>query len=150
MVASKGANIEDLNRIRGRLSASKSGRLLSAALPAQVSTYILSDIIGDPAHLIGSGPTIPFNEEVDMEKILAKYDLRLDAKIEEILMTNIPPVIGEEAKFTVIGKNKIALEEVRRLAEAQGFNPVIIGMVKSYLILNKLLRGEAKKLRNAV
>ena len=40
MIASRGATIEDLNRIRGRLSLTKSGRLLEAAHPVSFARKI--------------------------------------------------------------------------------------------------------------
>jgi len=117
MIASRGATIEDLNRIRGRLSLTKSGRLLNAACPARVETLILSDIIGDPVHLIGSGPTIPFSENIDILKILRSYDIQLDKKVEKILIENEPPKLDVTPNYRLVGRNQIALDEIKRRAE---------------------------------
>ena len=110
-----------------RLSQTKSGRLLDAALPAKVSTFILSDIIGNPVHLIGSGPTIPFSENFDISELLKKYDLNPDPKIMEILISNNPPQIEQTPKFRIIGENRVMLDEVKKLAEKMGFDAIILG-----------------------
>jgi len=52
-----GAPIQELNRLRIRLSAIKGGRL-GHATRARLVTLVLSDVPGDRAALVGSGPTI--------------------------------------------------------------------------------------------
>ncbi|MGE0871495.1 MAG: DUF4147 domain-containing protein [Kofleriaceae bacterium] len=52
-----GDPIHELNRLRTRLSAIKGGRL-AAASPAPVISLVVSDVVGDPLDVIGSGPTI--------------------------------------------------------------------------------------------
>ncbi len=56
-LARSGATIEELNRLRIRLSAVKGGRL-AAATRARVVTLVLSDVAGDRPEVVGSGPTI--------------------------------------------------------------------------------------------
>jgi glycerate 2-kinase len=52
-----GAPIGEVNRLRTELSAVKGGRL-GAATRARLVTLVLSDVPGDRASLVGSGPTI--------------------------------------------------------------------------------------------
>ncbi|HEY4230049.1 MAG TPA: DUF4147 domain-containing protein, partial [Thermoanaerobaculia bacterium] len=52
-----GAPIGEVNRLRTRLSAVKGGRL-GKATRARLVTLVLSDVPGDRASLVGSGPTI--------------------------------------------------------------------------------------------
>ena len=52
-----GAPIGEVNRLRARLSAVKGGRL-GKATRARLVTLVLSDVPGDRASLVGSGPTI--------------------------------------------------------------------------------------------
>ena len=127
LVASKGATIEDLNRIRGRLSRTKSGRLLQAASPAQTETLILSDVIGDPVHLIGSGPTIPFDESVQVSEILNRYGIRLEEKIENILEQNEPPKLDIAPNVKIVGSNRLVLDEISRVAREEELNTIILG-----------------------
>lgn len=54
-----GLPIGEMNLIRKHLSTIKGGRLARAAFPARVVTLILSDIPGDIAAEVASGPTVP-------------------------------------------------------------------------------------------
>jgi len=56
-VMAAGAAIDEINAVRGALSAIKAGRLALAA-PAPIVTLAISDVIGDSLAVIGSGPTI--------------------------------------------------------------------------------------------
>jgi len=54
-----GLDIRSMNAVRRRLSGIKGGKLAAAAGPAQVVTLAISDIPGDDAAAIASGPTVP-------------------------------------------------------------------------------------------
>lgn len=54
-----GAPIQDLNAVRKHLEQLKGGRLAKLLCPAITHTLVLSDVLGDPLHTIGSGPTAP-------------------------------------------------------------------------------------------
>ena len=54
-----GLTIEDMNRVRRRLSLLKGGGLARAAAPARVVTPAISDVPGDDPAAIASGPTVP-------------------------------------------------------------------------------------------
>jgi hydroxypyruvate reductase len=56
-VMAAGAAIDEINAVRGALSAIKTGRLALASA-APVVTLAVSDVIGDPLAVIGSGPTV--------------------------------------------------------------------------------------------
>lgn len=53
-----GATIGEMNCVRKHLSAIKGGRLAKACWPATVYTYAISDVPGDLATVIASGPTV--------------------------------------------------------------------------------------------
>jgi hydroxypyruvate reductase len=54
-----GATIGDLNTVRKHLETLKGGRLAALAQPATVTALVLSDVVGDPLDVIGSGPVSP-------------------------------------------------------------------------------------------
>jgi glycerate-2-kinase len=56
-LARSGASIAAINRLRTKLSSIKGGGL-GRATPARLVTLVLSDVPGDRAALVGSGPTI--------------------------------------------------------------------------------------------
>lgn len=74
-----GAKIEELNEVRRALSQIKGGGLARACSRAQrVVSLVLSDVLGDPLHLIGSGPTIlepPPDPALALE-IIERFDPR--------------------------------------------------------------------------
>jgi glycerate 2-kinase len=53
-----GATIHEINAVRKHLSLIKGGQLARLAYPATVVSLLLSDVVGDDAGVIGSGPTV--------------------------------------------------------------------------------------------
>jgi hydroxypyruvate reductase len=53
-----GASIGEMNCVRKHLSRIKGGRLAAACAPARVLTLLISDVPGDDASVIASGPTV--------------------------------------------------------------------------------------------
>lgn len=64
-----GANIKQLNSVRRCLSNVKGGGLARACSARHLITCILSDVLGDPLHLIASGPTV-LNPPPDPEQAI--------------------------------------------------------------------------------
>jgi len=54
-----GATINEINCVRKHLSRLKGGGLARLAAPADLHTFILSDVLGDDLSAIASGPTVP-------------------------------------------------------------------------------------------
>lgn len=57
LLLASGADIVTLNGVRKALDRLKGGGLAQMAQPAQILSLIISDVIGDPIGIIGSGPT---------------------------------------------------------------------------------------------
>lgn len=74
----QGMPIDDLNRVRRQLSELKGGGLVAAATPAACVAMVLSDIVGDPPDLIGSGPA--FVSPDPTEGLAAMVASRLGAR----------------------------------------------------------------------
>ena len=149
LVSSAGANINELNVIRGSLSKVKCGGLARCAYPANVISLIISDVIGDPLDIIASGPTYvtDLNEKYKISlDIVKKYDL--DQKLPEAILEylnerskitaeiNMGKNVEDKVKNFLIGNNKLALEAIREHAIELNYNPC--------LILTNSLDGEAK------
>jgi glycerate 2-kinase len=60
-----GANIEELNTVRKQLSRLKGGSLAQACRAGKLYALIISDVLGDPLDVIGSGLTAPNPSTVD-------------------------------------------------------------------------------------
>ncbi|MER2536533.1 MAG: glycerate kinase [Rhizobiaceae bacterium] len=77
-----GAPISAMNTIRKHVSTVKGGRLAAAAWPARVVSLVVSDIPGDDAALIASGPTVPSaGTRQDALDAIATYGIDLPAAV---------------------------------------------------------------------
>ena len=73
-----GAPIEDLNAVRSRLSAIKSGGLLRALGRRPVVNLIVSDVLSDDLQAIASGPTIIPDLSRSAGEVADTYGLAID------------------------------------------------------------------------
>jgi hydroxypyruvate reductase len=131
---SSGANIAEMNCVRKHLSAIKGGRLAAACAPARVVTLVISDVPGDDASVVASGPTVADPTTcADALAILEKYGIRepraaldhLRAGRDETPKPGDPRLAGAEA--IVIASAQSSLEAAARLAQDAGITPVILG-----------------------
>nr|WP_325211637.1 DUF4147 domain-containing protein [uncultured Oscillibacter sp.] len=89
-----GADIQEVNRIRKRLSNVKGGRFGAACAPARVFSVVLSDVLGDRLDMIASGPAAV--DASTLEETLAvveKYHLELSPKAHGLLERSLPPAL---------------------------------------------------------
>lgn len=124
---SRGATIRELNAVRTHLSAVKGGRLAAAAYPAQLVSLMISDIPGDCAELIASGPTLPnLTTSSDAIKVLTKYGLSTETEIVRHLSRATPDRIDADDPRLARNTHRIistawdGLLAAAQVAEAQG------------------------------
>ncbi|MBI4765858.1 MAG: glycerate kinase [Deltaproteobacteria bacterium] len=145
-----GAPIQDLNTVRKHLSLVKGGRSARFAYPATVINLVLSDVIGDPLDIIGSGPFFPdsssFQNALD---VLWKYRLikKVPTAISAFLKRGVrglfedTPQPGEicfkKVTHRIIANNRIALDAAAQTARKLGFKT---------FILSSQIQGEAREL----
>lgn len=76
LLLKSGCTINELNAVRRAVDRVKSGGLARAAAPASCYGLILSDVIGNPMSIIGSGPTVPETDlVVGAVQVLGRYDI---------------------------------------------------------------------------
>ncbi len=76
VLLSNGLNIDEMNHVRQQVSKLKGGGLLYYADPAPVTSYILSDVIGNDLRVIASGPTVsPLGNSASALEILTSRNL---------------------------------------------------------------------------
>lgn len=76
MLLNSGCSIRDLNAVRRAVDRIKAGGLARAAAPADCYGLILSDVVGNPLSIIGSGPTVPQPDTVvGAVAVLGRYDI---------------------------------------------------------------------------
>jgi hydroxypyruvate reductase len=143
-----GAMIHEINAVRKHISAIKGGQLARLAAPATVIALLLSDVIGDPLDVIGSGPTAP--DESTFQSawgVLEKYALhdripgvprhRLEAGLfGEIDETPKPgEACFRRVQNLIVGSNRLAVDAAARDARQRGYKSVV---------LSTLIEGETR------
>lgn len=113
-----GADIVEINTIRKRLSAVKGGKFARACAPAEVVSIILSDVVGDRADAIASGPACPDTSTAqEALEIARKYNLRLSEAAWELLRAEPVRELANARAMVTGGVGQLcraALEECAR------------------------------------
>ncbi len=144
-----GGTINEVNTIRKHLSGIKGGQLALRAAPATVYTLILSDVVGDPLAVIGSGPTVPDPTTfADAWHIIEQYQLQTHLPLSVIkrlqfgLSGQMPDTpkpgdaLFEKVSNVIIGSNRIAAQAAVEAAQAAGFESQL---------LSTFIEGEARE-----
>lgn len=136
-----GASINELNAVRKHLELLKGGGLLRTALRtpggegvrSRVVTLVLSDVLGDPLDVIGSGPTSPDPTTfADALAVLERYGLTGEVPAATDLLERgragqIPETLKPEdpectsVEHHVIGNNRLAIDAACAEAERLGY-----------------------------
>lgn len=136
-----GAPIGEVNAVRATLSRLKAGGLTRLAAPARVVALVLSDVLGNPLEVIGSGPCVA----ADADPARAREVLRRRG-----LWDLVPPAVRHRlertgarraghalpAEHVIVGDIRTALDAAREAARAAGLRP---------LVLTGWLQGEARE-----
>lgn len=143
-----GADIFELNTVRKHLSLLKGGRLAALAYPATVVALLLSDVIGDPLTVIGSGPTVADDTTYgDALRVLDKFKLTglIPRSVLDVLERGARGELPETPKpgdplfesvhSVIVGSNRLALDAAAAKATALGYRAAI---------LSSTLRGESR------
>ena len=128
-----GAPIGAMNAIRKHLSQIKGGRLALYAAPARVISFIVSDIPGDIASQVASGPTVAdWSTREDALKFINQYHIALPQKAIEVLNSKFSdgptpdnPAFERNAAY-IVASAATSLEASAAHARKQGWNAVIL------------------------
>eukprot|EP00979_Chaetoceros_neogracilis_P013890 scaffold4154_cov159-Chaetoceros_neogracile.AAC.1 len=122
-----GMPITDMNVLRKKVDVGKGGGLVKIAYPAKCITMVLSDVIGDPLHLIASGPSVKdSNTWSEAWDLVDRYGLsdKLPIEILDILkegrdnetkiqhktsLQNNDDSVFDESKTVLVGNNALAV-----------------------------------------
>ena len=137
-----GAPIGAMNTIRKHLSQIKGGRLAYYAAPAQVVSFIVSDIPGDIASQVASGPTVAdWSTREDALKFVSQYHIALPPKAVSVLKSELAkaptpdnPAFEKNAAY-IVASAATSLEAAAAHARKAGLNAII---------LSDSIEGEAK------
>lgn len=142
-----GAGIGEINTLRKHLSRIKGGRLAACAHPARIVTLAISDVPGDDAAVIGSGPTVPDPSTLaDARAIVARYHLDLPEAVTRALddPANESPKPGDPAfagtSFQLIARPADSFRAVEQAVRGAGYECIFLG---------DRVEGEARKVAAA-
>ena len=125
-----GADIEQTNAIRRRLSALKAGGLAAAIAPARIVTLVISDVVGDSLQTIASGPTVVSSDSPG-SALGVVDDLGIADELPPAVLRAIaadgdaaPDVPDQEIK--VVASGSVAAHAAAAAARHQGYPAVVI------------------------
>ena len=145
-----GATINEINAVRKHISAIKGGQMARLAAPATMIALLLSDVIGDPLDVIGSGPAAPDESTFEIAwGVLRKYGIagnvppsvrkRIEAgrqgEIEETPKPKDP--CFRRTQNMVVGSNRLAVAAAVEKAKTLGYLP---------LVLSTFIEGETREI----
>ncbi|MCH5183653.1 MAG: glycerate kinase [Oscillospiraceae bacterium] len=121
-----GADIVEINTLRKRFSAVKGGRFASHCAPAKVFGVLLSDVLGDRADMIASGPACPDASTCEQALAIAeKYRLSLSPEAHALLREETPKELPH-AETRVAGSVRQLCESAMEACRALGYEPHLL------------------------
>ncbi|MBI4228249.1 MAG: glycerate kinase [Deltaproteobacteria bacterium] len=154
MLLNSGVDNYGLNAVRKHISQIKGGGLLKKALPAQVITLILSNVVGDRLDAIASGPTVPDPTTFD-DACRVIEALRLEHRIPPQVMVhledgrrgNLDETLKEHeydhkgVQTIIVGSNFKCLIAAKKRARQLGYNT---------FLLSSQISGEAREVAKVI
>ena len=128
-LSSRGARIQELNAVRRAISQVKGGGLARRSRAGQLITLVISDVLGDPLEMIGSGPTVlePAPDGALAARILQQYAPDEFPEVAARLSQPGKPLgaqdlaRGVSAHTFVLANNARAVEAAVREAQRLGY-----------------------------
>jgi glycerate 2-kinase len=122
-----GATIHEINIVRKKLSAIKGGRLAAAAGDAAVITLVISDVSGNDAAMVASGPTIADTSSAsEALEILQRFKVSISDDIRDIILKS-ETVRIEDGDVRILATSDDALIAASAVANEQGVAPYSLG-----------------------
>lgn len=121
-----GADIVEINTLRKRFSAVKGGKFATHCAPARVFSILLSDVLGDRADMIASGPTCPdLSTCAEALAIAEKYRPSLSKEARALLQQETPKELPN-AETHIAGSVKQLCDAAMQACRALGYEPHLL------------------------
>ncbi len=133
-----GANINEINIVRQKLSQVKGGGLAKHFFPAKIYSLIISDVIGNDLKTIASGPTVNIKRAKSAYPIIEKYKLENEIPktvIKELQQTYPVQKVFSKVKNIIIADINDMIDSAGEKCQDLNYTPVI---------LNRKVIGETK------
>jgi glycerate 2-kinase len=135
LLAAAGTPIHDLNLVRTELSHVKGGRLATACRAGAMVALIISDVIGDPLEVIGSGPTVPAKSRPQQALEILRQRIefqKVPQPVVQFLETlSEKPVVEADVRSAVtnllVASNRTAVEAAALHAQSMGYEVIDLG-----------------------
>ncbi len=138
LLLASGVAIEQINCVRKHLSQLKGGQMAELAMPADLHSFILSDVIGDDLSSIASGPTVAdnttFEEAVSILTSNSVWD-KIPLSVKTYLQKGAQGQAKETAKanadcfnntsHTLVASNNISLNQTVNAANKLAYKSVV-------------------------
>lgn len=133
---SRGAEIDEINAVRRRLSLVKGGRLAAACYPAKVFTFALSDVLSNDKSVIASGISVEDVTDAEyIRRVAEKYLYDVDEEIKNRLYVTEKLKIDHGGYYFAGDINSLC-EAAAEKAEQLGYEAVIV---------DRAMTGEARE-----
>jgi len=122
-----GAAIHEINCVRKKLSAIKGGKLAAACAPAAVITLLISDVPGNDASIVASGPTIAdTTTPADALGILKRFDIEVSDAVRAAIETSeVVKIVDSDVR--ILATSDDAMLASAAYAEEQNITPYVLG-----------------------
>ncbi|PVH27573.1 glycerate kinase type-2 family protein [Pararhodobacter oceanensis] len=138
LLLASGLAIDDMNRLRRRLSLIKGGGLARAAGKARLVSLAISDVPGDDPAAIASGPTVPDpTAQQDLSQLVTRLGPSLPQAARDLLLAPAEPAPEFAVDYRLIATPQMSLEAAADVARAAGVTPLLLG---------DALEGEAREM----
>ncbi|MEE8426486.1 MAG: glycerate kinase [Woeseiaceae bacterium] len=122
-----GAAIHEINCVRKKLSAIKGGRLAAACAPAAVITLLISDVPGNDASSVASGPTIAdTTSQADALSILTRFDIETSDAVQAAIEASDVVEI-DDSDVRILATSDDAMLASAAFAEDRNVTPYVLG-----------------------
>lgn len=121
-----GADIQQINTVRKRLSRVKGGRFAALAQPARVVSLILSDVLGDQVDMIASGPTCLDRSTCrEAAAIVEAYGLTLSSQARSLLEQETPRSLTN-AEYYICGSVALLCRAAVEACRGLGYETTLL------------------------
>ena len=122
-----GAAIHEINCVRKKLSAIKGGKLAAACAPAAVITLLISDVPGNDASIVASGPTIAdTTTRADALAVLRRFDIEVSDAVRAAIETSeVVKIVDSDVR--ILATSDDAMLASAAFAEDQNVTPYVLG-----------------------
>lgn len=122
-----GAAIHEINCVRKKLSAIKGGKLGAACAPAAVMTLLISDVAGNEASIVASGPTLAdTTTRADAFSILSRFDIVISDAVRAAIESSVAPKI-DNPDVRILATSDDAMLASAAYATQQDITPYVLG-----------------------